>query len=694
MSVPVGLISTALACGAAVKTTSKDRIIRRLALSTAMSMVVLGGTQHAAFAQAAPSNYQVFFDFDHADLTPKAVQIVDEAAANAAAGKVTNIDVTGYTDTVGSEEYNLRLSRRRALTVQAELTKQGIPANEIAIFAKGKHDLLVPTADGVKEPQNRRVQIVYAATTGMSTTSTAPTPVAATGCTGDVDPYKNYACLDTYLGDSFWDRFINYYKLEWGQAGPPSDPNAPASRRDGWPTTPQSTPPMPFTEWPYGGTTSIGVTRPNSVDSPLMAALGNTSFGQWMNDNHFQLYGWGDVGGNVSSNTTRPGGNAPIAYAYTPNTVQLDQIVLYLDRFPDTVQTDHIDWGMRLSAIYGENYRYTTSYGLASYQLLKDNKVNGYDFPMIYGELFIPQIAEGLMIRVGRYISLPDIEAQLAPNNYMYTHSMTYTFDNYTNEGIQLTLSATKNLFLQAGVSIGTEAVFTHYSEKVHNPDPNPLYPANYFPKDPGAQPAFTACIRYQTDSGNDNFYPCANAINGGQWGYNNIQWYGFTYYHKFNDQWHLSFEAYDIHQNGVPNLNNPTATAAVANGGTPFSPQYIPFNAPDLANCHSATVLRCRATAIGTVAYLNYQFSPLDNISFRPEYYDDEEGQRTGSRARYINLGLGWQHWLSPQFEMRPEIDWDRSLGAKAFNGNSNAGIPGDKNYTVMVAGDLIMHF
>ena len=55
--------------------------------------------------------------------------------------------------------------------------------------------------------------------------------------------------------------------------------------------------------------------------------------------------------------------------------------------------------------------------------------------PMAYGEVFVPQVMEGLLIRFGRYISIPDIEAQLAPNNYMYTHSMTYTFDNYTNTG-------------------------------------------------------------------------------------------------------------------------------------------------------------------------------------------------------------------------------------------------------------------
>jgi outer membrane protein OmpA-like peptidoglycan-associated protein len=109
----------------------------------------------------APKSYLVFFDFDKSDLTPQAVSIVDTAAANAGPAKVTKLEVTGHTDTVGSDAYNMRLSRRRAESVAAELEKRGIPSSEIAIVAKGKRDLLVPTADGVKEPQNRRVQIVY-----------------------------------------------------------------------------------------------------------------------------------------------------------------------------------------------------------------------------------------------------------------------------------------------------------------------------------------------------------------------------------------------------------------------------------------------------------------------------------------------------------------------------------------------------
>jgi iron complex outermembrane receptor protein len=115
----------------------------------------------------APKSYLVFFDFNKSDLTAQAQQIVDQAASNAGPAKVTRLTVTGHTDTVGSDAYNMRLSRRRAESVAARLEKDGIPSSEIQIVAKGKRDLLVPTADGVREPQNRRVQIVYDGGAGM-----------------------------------------------------------------------------------------------------------------------------------------------------------------------------------------------------------------------------------------------------------------------------------------------------------------------------------------------------------------------------------------------------------------------------------------------------------------------------------------------------------------------------------------------
>jgi outer membrane protein OmpA-like peptidoglycan-associated protein len=115
----------------------------------------------AVAVQPAPLNYLVFFDFNKSDLTIDAKGIIKSASDNAAKANPTKITVTGHTDTVGSDAYNMRLSKRRAVAVEKELVHDGVPAGEIAIFAKGKRELLVPTADGVKEPQNRRVQIVF-----------------------------------------------------------------------------------------------------------------------------------------------------------------------------------------------------------------------------------------------------------------------------------------------------------------------------------------------------------------------------------------------------------------------------------------------------------------------------------------------------------------------------------------------------
>ncbi len=424
------------------------------------------------------------------------------------------------------------------------------------------------------------IGLALMASSGLATTEAAraaDNPVmmrkVPVNCREPDAPYKKYECLDAYLGDDFLSRLVNYYRLEWGHDAAPADPKAPPSRRAGWgDSSPATIPPYPFTEWPYGGATAIGVTRPSSVDSPLMVALGNTDLGKTMNDAHIQVYGWVNGGGNISTNKVTPGGNWPAAYDYSPNTAQLDQAVLYIERLPDTVQTDHIDWGFRLSGIYGENQRYTTALGLASYQLLGHNLTNGYDFPMMYGELYVPQIAEGLLLRLGRFISVPDIEAQLAPNNYMYTHSLTYTFDNYTNSGLQSTLALNKNWFVQLGITVGSDTMPWDWGKMVANPFPNPVYPGYLMPKDPGAKPSYTAGLRWQSDSGRDNIYIVGDALNNGTWGYNNLQWTGITWYHRFNDQWHFAWETYSLSQKNVLNAADPLGI--IANGGYPFTPQ------------------------------------------------------------------------------------------------------------------------
>jgi outer membrane protein OmpA-like peptidoglycan-associated protein len=111
-------------------------------------------------APAPARTYLVFFDWDRADLTGRAREIIAEAAQNSRRVQSTRLEVAGHADRSGSPQYNQRLSQRRADAVAAELVRNGVSRNAITVTAFGESRPLVPTADGVREPQNRRVEIV------------------------------------------------------------------------------------------------------------------------------------------------------------------------------------------------------------------------------------------------------------------------------------------------------------------------------------------------------------------------------------------------------------------------------------------------------------------------------------------------------------------------------------------------------
>jgi outer membrane protein OmpA-like peptidoglycan-associated protein len=113
-----------------------------------------------AAAPAPARTFLVFFDFDRADLTDRARAIIAEAAQNAQRTGSARIEVAGHADRSGTPQYNQRLSERRAQAVAAELERRGVARSAMTIQAFGESRPLVPTADGVREPQNRRVEIV------------------------------------------------------------------------------------------------------------------------------------------------------------------------------------------------------------------------------------------------------------------------------------------------------------------------------------------------------------------------------------------------------------------------------------------------------------------------------------------------------------------------------------------------------
>jgi outer membrane protein OmpA-like peptidoglycan-associated protein len=108
----------------------------------------------------APPSFMVFFDWDRSNLSQQALNTIKQAADAFKQRGNARITATGHTDTSGPESYNMALSLRRANAVKDALVREGVPAQAISVVGRGEQGLLVQTGDGVREPQNRRVEIV------------------------------------------------------------------------------------------------------------------------------------------------------------------------------------------------------------------------------------------------------------------------------------------------------------------------------------------------------------------------------------------------------------------------------------------------------------------------------------------------------------------------------------------------------
>ena len=419
------------------------------------------------------------------------------------------------------------------------------------------------------------------------------------------------------LTGNFFQRLAQFYKQDW--AG--TNPSAPAVAKRGLPA-PLDSGPFPSADWGYGGSPDIG--SPDNNVYPLMSALGLTN-------SRTKIYGWvaASIDFSTSSHT-----NFPVSYDIFPNEIQLNQAVIYVERLPDTVQNTHFDWGYHLTAFYGIDYRFTTAKDYFSQQLLKFNRQYGFDPVLEYVDLYFP-VKDGLNIRIGRFLSVPGIEAQLAPNNYNMTHSLLYTIDPFTDTGIYATLKLSKQWIVQFGVSAGHDVAL--------------------WSDDAKASGIF--CLNYSTASNNDNFYGCANGINDGKYAYNNLQDYDFTWYHKFNSKWHTATEAWYMYERDVPNVagnvSNPITPELGANG----------------AFC-KAGVLRCTAPEYAIVNYLNREINSKFMIGFRSDFLDDKKGQRTGFATKYTENTLYATKYIGSTIMLRPEIRFDHSWDLAAYDG------------------------
>jgi hypothetical protein len=141
---------------------------------------------------AQVTSYMVFYDWDRSDLSPQAMSTLQQAAGTFKNGGQSRITDVGYTDTSGPRDYNMALSMRRSTGVKNELVQQGVPADAVVATGRGEDGLLVPTADGVREPQNRRVEIAMG-TGALLEVFRDP----ASYCRALMDKYRQYRRAET-----------------------------------------------------------------------------------------------------------------------------------------------------------------------------------------------------------------------------------------------------------------------------------------------------------------------------------------------------------------------------------------------------------------------------------------------------------------------------------------------------------------
>ena len=406
--------------------------------------------------------------------------------------------------------------------------------------------------------------------------------------------------------------------------------------------SPWSSPPFPGSE--YQGYPLIGVPASTTV-YPLMKAIYGGPWGEEIKDSRITAYGWVNASGNWS---TAKNSNTPDSYWIVPNRYELDQFVFRLERLPDTVQTDRMDWGFRATALYGIDYRYMTAGGWFSRQLLLHNALYGWDPTEVYFDWYIPWIAQGMIFRVGRWIACPDIETQFAPDNYMGTHSILFTFDTYTQTGLWLTVMLNKQWSVQAGLNAGNDMA--------------PWYI--------GAIPCGTFGIRWVAPENNDSIYLMLNQINNAEFrhfiqygqplGHDNFNYLVGTWQHRFNEKVHTKFESYFMWQFNAEL------------GGTPSAGPLEPFGGGGGDGVH----LPGESFTYGVVNYTMFAISKMDFITFRNEWWRDERGMRSGFPGTYTSNAIGLTHNFNAVLQIRPEIGYYRNWHEPAFDLGTKRGI------------------
>jgi hypothetical protein len=289
--------------------------------------------------------------------------------------------------------------------------------------------------------------------------------------------------------------------------------------------------------------------------------------------------------------------------------------------------------------------------GIFSQQLLQENLLYGYDMPEAYLEFYLPEWGQGSLVTVGRYQARGDIESIHAIDNYLVSHSIPYMTSAYTQFGININTMLNEQWSYIIGLHAGSDIA----------------------PWGASAMPTFMGFLKWVSMTKMDSIFFGASSVNNGQYlnDHDNLQQYNAIWTHRFNDKLYIQTEGYYEYQFnariGGSSIFGPVEPYGGGLGERPIIPGYS-----------------------GSIAFLNfieYGIAERNLLSFRTDYLNDFQGQRTGYSTQYIGVTLGLTHLIADVWKIRPEIRYVTSTSLTPFdNGTKNHLLMGLIDFVVMI--------
>jgi hypothetical protein len=401
--------------------------------------------------------------------------------------------------------------------------------------------------------------------------------------------------------------------------------------------------PAPTVSQPPPGSVQRSAPPPVPDRWLLMKSLQGTWYGDLLDGNHTQISGW--IEGSFTAGTI--GHNQlPLSFNYRGDEPVVQQAWLRVDHPVITSGTTDPTFGFRSDWLFGTDYSFTLPRGIFNSQLTARNgepNIYGVDPVQFYGEFYVPTVAQGLDIKLGRFFSPFGAENIDAVSNALLSHS--YCFNNgppYTNAGVLATLALTPVWQVQGGLVLGSDIVeFTS-----------------------AAQPTLIGGVQW-TQPGGNNVVKLVTILNSGRFNTAAQQ----NNYNEVDLVW----------QHIIARGQLAGATAPILTYNLEILAGYE-TNLPDETTPDGRSVHIGTASFIGVVNYLNATLSPRLTATARLEFFNDPQGARTqtapgatveDTRGLYTAVTLGLAFKPTSDVILLPELRYDYNDESRAFSGN-----------------------